>query len=283
MGRAKVYTACRDCKRCTNSPIADSSRSFGRKALAVYTLGSSELVFAANKKCRLCGHQMSLHRGTEATTVQPVVQIQVQSPDPKPIRNPTKLPVHLTDDGWPWMAPLPKKEAALLASTLTTNEPILGQLVGRFHQISVATTNRLIIIKSGMMADSVFGNKTTSFSYQNITSVEVHATLTQGYFEISAAGMVVPNTNRMDKSTPRHHLPNVVPFYKSERERWDLFASKVRLMASGEKSEPMKVANRNPGDSSIPEMIAQLAKLHDAGILTDAEFAEKKADLLSRM
>jgi uncharacterized membrane protein YdbT with pleckstrin-like domain len=36
-------------------------------------------------------------------------------------------------------------------------------------------------------------------------------------------------------------------------------------------------------DDSIPEQIAGLAKLRDQGLLTDAEFQAKKADLLSRM
>lgn len=289
MGRARIYTACRDCKRCTNSPIANSGRKAGRATIAFTTVGLSEVGLAMRKKCSLCGHQMSLHRGSVgALPVQVVGPVEVQShtskaAEPQLKQKMTNGAVRLTDEGWPMMEPLPKKEAALLAGTLTENEIVLGQLIGRFHQIAVATTNRLIIVKSGMMADSVLGNKTTSFAYQNITSIEVHATLTQGYFEISAGGMIVPNTNRMDKSTYRHHLPNVVPFFKSERERWDLFAGKVRLMASGERPEPKKVDNPNLADSSIPGMIAQLAQLHDAGILSDQEFAEKKADLLSRM
>lgn len=36
-------------------------------------------------------------------------------------------------------------------------------------------------------------------------------------------------------------------------------------------------------ESSIPEKIAQLAQLHEAGILSEAEFTEKKMELLSRM
>jgi hypothetical protein len=35
--------------------------------------------------------------------------------------------------------------------------------------------------------------------------------------------------------------------------------------------------------SNIPEQIEQLARLKDAGILTEAEFAEKKAELLKRL
>jgi len=37
-----------------------------------------------------------------------------------------------------------------------------------------------------------------------------------------------------------------------------------------------------PG-ADIPEQIQQLARLRDAGILTEAEFAEKKAELLKRL
>jgi hypothetical protein len=33
----------------------------------------------------------------------------------------------------------------------------------------------------------------------------------------------------------------------------------------------------------VVEQIAKLASLHDAGILTDEEFAEKKAELLKRL
>ncbi|MGI5139187.1 MULTISPECIES: SHOCT domain-containing protein [unclassified Streptomyces] len=33
----------------------------------------------------------------------------------------------------------------------------------------------------------------------------------------------------------------------------------------------------------VVEQIAKLASLHDAGILTDEEFAEKKAELLERL
>jgi len=35
--------------------------------------------------------------------------------------------------------------------------------------------------------------------------------------------------------------------------------------------------------SNVPEQIEQLARLKDAGILTEAEFAEKKAELLRRL
>ena len=33
----------------------------------------------------------------------------------------------------------------------------------------------------------------------------------------------------------------------------------------------------------IPALIAQLGKLHEQGVLTDAEFASKKAELLTKL
>ncbi len=74
MGRPKVYTACRDCKRCTNSPFADMGRQTGRFLAALFTCGMSEIGFAMFKKCRMCGHQLSLHYGAAAQTPQPAVE-----------------------------------------------------------------------------------------------------------------------------------------------------------------------------------------------------------------
>lgn len=58
---ARVYTACRDCKNCTNSAFAHAGRRAGRTTALVLTAGVSEAAMATKKKCRQCGHQMSLH------------------------------------------------------------------------------------------------------------------------------------------------------------------------------------------------------------------------------
>lgn len=62
MGRIKVMTGCRDCQNCTNSSFEHGARKAGRRTAAVVTLGVSELGMGMTGKCRLCGHQMSLHR-----------------------------------------------------------------------------------------------------------------------------------------------------------------------------------------------------------------------------
>jgi hypothetical protein len=82
--------ACRDCKRCTNSKLANFGRRTGRLVAFAYSVGISEAVMATQKKCRECGHQMSLHGADKVGWApQPTVQAQnlvqvKQQPAPTP-------------------------------------------------------------------------------------------------------------------------------------------------------------------------------------------------------
>ena len=49
-----------------------------------------------------------------------------------------------------------------------------------------------------------------------------------------------------------------------------------------ERSKPPQSA-ASPGSSDVMETLRKLGELRDAGILTDAEFEEKKRDLLERI
>ncbi len=74
--------ACRDCKNCTNSTIVHAARKTGRIIAAIGTYGTTELVMAARKKSRVCGHQMSLH-GIEQVFGVPQPLVETES-DPGP-------------------------------------------------------------------------------------------------------------------------------------------------------------------------------------------------------
>ena len=76
----RVETACRDCKKCTNSAAANLGRNSARASAAVLTVGISELAMGFTKTCRGCGHKMSLHLGSQATTPQPTVTVQQSMP-----------------------------------------------------------------------------------------------------------------------------------------------------------------------------------------------------------
>jgi len=79
----RVHTGCRDCKRCTNSAIADAGRAVGRGTANLATLG---LASAVTKKCRACGHAMSLHGHDDRTPDHEAPQQDRRAPDPdKPL------------------------------------------------------------------------------------------------------------------------------------------------------------------------------------------------------
>lgn len=58
----KVFTGCRDCVKCMGSSVNVGARNVTRGMLAVGTGGVTEFGMAFMPKCRVCGHQKSLHR-----------------------------------------------------------------------------------------------------------------------------------------------------------------------------------------------------------------------------
>lgn len=57
----RIKSACRDCKKCTNSGVANAGRNSAKTGVAIMTLGLSSMALSFRKKCRVCDHQLSLH------------------------------------------------------------------------------------------------------------------------------------------------------------------------------------------------------------------------------
>lgn len=72
----KVETGCRDCRKCTNSIASNFGRNSGRLLAGVASAGLSEVGLGLRKKCRICGHQLSLHEGSNAATPQPAIEFR---------------------------------------------------------------------------------------------------------------------------------------------------------------------------------------------------------------
>ena len=68
-------------------------------------------------------------------------------------------------------------------------------------------------------------------------------------------------------------------------KRGDYQAAPVQSPAAPQvpATAPMAPAPAAPAEPSVMDQIAQLGQFHDAGILTDEEFAAKKADLLAKL
>jgi hypothetical protein len=72
--------------------------------------------------------------------------------------------------------------------------------------------------------------------------------------------------------------PNAGALYSKLQQR----GAKVQLRESSEKKETPSQGEADQGDDVLAQ-IQKLGELHDAGVLTDAEFESKKAQLLARI
>lgn len=89
-------------------------------------------------------------------------------------------------------------------------------------------------------------------------------------------------------------IPTVIPAATAESEAatttptladkaFDLVSGIVRDRSSSSTNEPQALASTPEMRSDAVEQLHKLASLRDAGILTDEEFAQKKAELLARL
>lgn len=175
---------------------------------------------------------------------------------------------------------LGSKEQKVLNSMLIPDENVIVALKGRSNQVLVATTRRVIIIKSGIMAGVTFGNKNTSYDLVTITSIEVQMHMMSGTVELSTEGMqgferTKSNSYEAPNCIPigREHLPQ---FQEAVRVIQQL-VQEARIPQVQQKDEPIKAS------ATIPEQIQQLAALYQAGVLTNEEFTSKKTELLARL
>jgi putative oligomerization/nucleic acid binding protein len=196
--------------------------------------------------------------------------------------------------GWPIVEPLGAKEAKIRDQNMIQGERVLGQVVGNYGQAVIATTHKVLVVKTGMMAGQTFGGKATSFDYRNIMGVEVRTGFIRGEFEVIVGGLPTPRGNRSRDRVKAAESPNAIIFDQVNQKVFQMIAAQIRMMAgqlpapvghSTATAGPPQAAAPNQASSQvpIPEQIRQLAELHAAGILTDVEFAAKKAELLRRM
>lgn len=179
-------------------------------------------------------------------------------------------------DDWPIMTPLGKKEAALLAQNLTVNEKVLGQVIGNFGQAVIATDQKLLIIKTGLMSGQVFGGKATGFDYRTLVGIEVRTGIAQGEFEVLSGGLGNNQRSNIGAKVNMAEQPNGVVFGKSFASAFNSMAGKIREATSTAHATAPAVL-----PPSIADEIAKFAALRDQGILTEEEFQAKKSAMLN--
>jgi hypothetical protein len=180
------------------------------------------------------------------------------------------------------MDTLDKRGEKLLSGSLAKDEVVLGRLNGiKNTQALVLTEQRALIVKVGYMSGQSFGGKVISFEYRNITSVEVRASMVTGVFEIAAGGVSGAERSYWQGRTDNAwHAPNALPIAKRQMDAFQQAAGVIRERA---RAAVQPTSTVPPAPPNIPEQIKQLAGLRDTGILSEEEFSNKKAELLSRL
>jgi len=176
--------------------------------------------------------------------------------------------------------PIPEKLERVLSLALAPNEKVFIKLRGAFKEALVCTSTRVIILKGGWMTGQLFGESIFQCPYQNVAAAQVNFHLLTGYFELSAGGM--RNTPKSfwntDKSVNAAKAPNCVSI--SGRQQ----AAKFRDACAFIMERASGGARGDLGtDKDRLEVLEHLAKLRDAGVVSEDKYQAKKAEILSRL
>lgn len=156
------------------------------------------------------------------------------------------------------------REIKRLASYLWDGEMVEQMTTGSYGKgtgLVVLTDRRLLFVQDGVMSKT-----TEDFPLDKVSSVQWTSGLLMGEIIIFASG------NKSD-------IKNV------DKDDGKEIVDRIRHRLSAP-SQPASapVASSPPAAAPDPiELLRRLGELRDAGIVTDAEFAAKKAELLSRL
>ena len=257
----RVRTGCKNCKRCMNSFVGEAGRVTGRGLAFVTTAGVSELAMAGTKNCGACGHKLSLHM-EEVTGWKQEQAEASKSPTPKApevedLVGSARFPATPADL---WNA---------LVADYSTEQIRKRDDSKHRLQVKLARTpgTPACVAKFAVEASSDGGS---------VLRFEFRPSLLGGAWAYDDASAVARIDERLrDESRIAIELisrvvgppENVIPPPTIEPPLAD-DAGKVG--ASAPSLDPF-------------EQIRRLAELRDAGILSEEEFATKKAEILARL
>lgn len=138
------------------------------------------------------------------------------------------------------------------------------------------------IIRKGFLARASVGKGDKRIPLASITAVQLKppGALMNGYIEFSLPGGNEVTSRFGSATDSASHNENAVIIMKKHLPAFMARRAEVELALAARQAVPAQSA---PTHASILEQIAQLASLRDQGVLTEAEFATKKTDLLSRL
>lgn len=132
------------------------------------------------------------------------------------------------------------------------------------------------ITREGFMARSTHGRSEKNFPVKSIGAVQVKPAnaLVNGHIQLSVSGESSKKSIGFGKSHDAASDENAIIFTKKQAPAFE--AIKQAIQAA-------QASGGAPAAPDAVDQLAKLAQLRDAGVLTEEEFAAKKAQLLERM
>lgn len=176
---------------------------------------------------------------------------------------------------------IPASLEVSLRELLAPDEIVEVKLKGAAKEVLVCTDRRVIVLKTGFLARSMFGAKLFQVPYGSISGVDVNFGLMFGVFEIVTGG-----NQYTRKSAWRAHgsdanaseAPNSVAL--NSRDQADLFrkaCSHIVARIEGHRGGP---GLPTPPAVSVADELRKLADLRKDGVLTSEEFETQKLALI---
>jgi len=163
---------------------------------------------------------------------------------------------------------------------ISPHETALFCFRGSLNHSLVALDERLIIVKPGFHAGTMWGALTTTFYYQDVTGIQLHTFLMSGWIEVSSPSFQgrERKRNRHPRTSDRdvYKLPNCVPLAKRRVDEYYGALAQLR-----ERIEVSKLRPPAPGRGSpLIASLERIASLRRSGALSEDEYARLKGVLL---
>ena len=144
----------------------------------------------------------------------------------------------------------------------------------------------ITIVRKGFLARSSVGKGEKQIPLAHLTAVQFKPAgpLVNGYIQFTIGGGNERRSKFGSQTKDAARDENSVVFHYKQREAFEDLRDAVQSALAGYHQHPRSGQEGSvAAPETIPEQITQLAELRNSGILTDAEFEAKKAELLGRM
>jgi hypothetical protein len=163
-----------------------------------------------------------------------------------------------------------------ISANVVRGEIPIAIAIGINGNFLLVTNKKVVILKKGLAtwATGGFGLKAKTHFFNKISSIDISKGLMFCDLEIVSGGMVEKKSGSFFTALESE---NIFQFQKKYYEKVTNLVNQIRELIE------LSIHSGSLKSESIPVQIKNLADLLQQGILTEAEFSEKKKSLLDRL